>query len=89
MADRKQPANPFVDAELMEGVAKFQPLSGKQFQFYMISAITRLNTQMKSLLGNGRPGSIERLSTRLRKVELKCAANGLCVARRKRKSQRG
>ena len=78
MAATKQPVNPFVDAELMEGVAKFQPLSGKGFQFVVIRARERLSTQMKSLLGNGRPGAIERLSGRLRKVELKCAAAGFC-----------
>jgi len=81
MGETKPLANPFVDAELMEGMAKFQPLSPKQFQFYMISALTRLETQMKTLLGNGRPGSIERLSSRVRKVELKQAEN--CGGRRK------
>jgi len=71
MAETKQPAkDPFVNAELMEGVANFRPLSGQRFQFYVIRALERLETQMKTLLGNGRPGAIERLSGRLRKVEL-------------------
>lgn len=39
MTERKAPANPFVDAELMEGVANFRPLSGQRFQFYVIRAL--------------------------------------------------
>jgi hypothetical protein len=83
MAETKQPVNPFVDAELMEGMAKFQPLSPKQFQFYIISALTRLNTQMKDLVGNGSPGRITRLAERVHQVELHCAAQSKCSARRR------
>lgn len=80
MAASKQPASPFVDAELLEGVMKFQPLSGKQFQFFVIRALERLETQMKDLLGNGQPGRITQLVGRVHKLETQFAA---CAALQK------
>jgi hypothetical protein len=69
-----------VNAELMEGVGNFRPLSGKGFQFFVIRALERLSTQMQLLLGNGQEGIVQKLGGRLRKVETQLAA---CAAVKK------
>lgn len=85
MAETKRPANPFVNAEAMEQIAQQStPMTEEQFRLMVVGSLARLETQMKALLGNGRPGSIERITKRLHAVELKCAANNKCRSRRKR-----
>lgn len=70
--------SPFVNAAAAEQAALATPMDEGQFRLFVVQALTELKTQMRTLLGNGRPGSIERLSSRVRKVELKCAAFGAC-----------
>lgn len=78
--------SPFVNAAAAEQAALTTPMDEGQFRLFVVAALTELKTQMRTLLGNGRPGSIERLSTRVRKVELKCAsAFGGCAPRKKRR----
>ena len=85
MAKKPIAQDPFVNVELMEGVGNFQPLSGKGFQFVVIRALERLETQMKMLLGNGQEGIVQKLGGRVRKLETQFAA---CAAVKQARRQR-
>jgi len=41
------------------------PLSDSEFKVWVVQALTRLSTQMESLVGNGQPGRISALEQRV------------------------
>lgn len=40
-----------------------------KFRYWMVSAVTRLESNMKVIFGNGQPGRLQNVETRLGRVE--------------------